>query len=273
MKLVSFLFVGVFALSPLWSDDIGDVARKVLQGNEKAVIRINVVIKQSVSFGGQGGRNRESKKEILGTLIDPTGLTLVSLSRIDPGAALSGSGGEAHGFEIKTELSGIKMLLADGKEIPAKVILRDKDLDIAFVAPEQKPSENNFSFISLENKTKKAVEIMDQGILLTRAEKIAKRVSMVNLLRINAIVSKPRTFYISDGITALGTPVFATDASLIGITLIRMNLESADAMFGGESDAVYIILPVDEMTEVVTQAKEEMEKQWSGSTEEKKEEK
>ncbi|MEK7485041.1 MAG: trypsin-like peptidase domain-containing protein [Planctomycetota bacterium] len=269
MKLLSILIFGVIlGTLGVWADEIGQIARNILKANEKAVVRVSVVIKQSMSFGGQPARNRESKKEIIGTLIDPSGLTLVSLSRIDPGASLAGS--ESHGIEIKTELSSIKILLSDGKEVAAKVVLRDKDLDIAFVVPEQKLLENSFPFISLENKTKNPIEIMDEGIILTRAEKTAKRVSMVDVLRINAIVSKPRTFYLSQNIGSVGSPVFAKDGSLIGVTLIRIN-SSEGAL--EDVDAVYIILPVDEMNEVVKQAKEEMEKQWSVPTEEKKEEK
>ncbi len=42
-------------------------------------------------------------------------------------------------------------MLADGTEVPAKVILRDKDLDMAFVRPIEKP-ETPFAFVNIENE-------------------------------------------------------------------------------------------------------------------------
>lgn len=249
----------VFSLSLLlpsssFADEFAEKARNILKQHEKAVVLVKAVIKSSMSFGGQAARQRETKRDMVGTVIDSSGLTIVSLSKIDPGALLSGS--EDQGFNMKTELASVKIVRENGKEVSAKVILRDKDLDLAFVLPEKK-QETSFDAISLENTT--SVQIMDQVLSIARLGKIAKEVSMVEVFRINAIVKRPRTFYVAESISYVGAPVFSLENKLVGFTLTRIDTSSAESVMSG--DAIYMVLPVNEMEEVIKQAKEVMVKE------------
>ena len=44
---------------------------------------------------------------------------------------------------METEVNDIKILLEDGAEVPAEIVLRDKDLDLAFIRPKAKPAHRS----------------------------------------------------------------------------------------------------------------------------------
>src|SRR2546423_15605794 len=106
------------------------------------------------------------------------------------------SGGDDESkFKMDTELSDIKILSDDGGEVPTEVVLRDKDLDLAFIRPKAKvaaPME------ALDLTTPGKAEILDQVLSLNRLGNAAGRAYAASLERISAIVQKPRLFYIPD---------------------------------------------------------------------------
>src|SRR2546427_125887 len=120
------------------ADDLAEKGRAVFKKNQQSVVTVQLVLKSKVSFGGRGGEANETRQDVTGTVLDPSGLTVLSLSATDPGhliqSMMSGSDEESR-FKMETELSDVKILLSDGTEVPAEVVLRDKDLDLAFIRP------------------------------------------------------------------------------------------------------------------------------------------
>ena len=128
------------------AQDLTAKGREIFKKHQTSVITIELVIKSKFGFGG-GGDSRESRQEVTGTVIDPSGLTAVSLSSTDPSGMMAsfmgGFGGddeESLKLKIESEVSDIKLLTHDGSELPAEIVLRDKDLDLAFIRPKTKPS-------------------------------------------------------------------------------------------------------------------------------------
>src|SRR5262245_1175953 len=78
--------------------------RDVFKRFSSTVITLEVVVKSKMGF--RSGEGRESKQEITGTVIDPSGLTAIALSSIDPTSLFQ--------TKMETEVSDIKMLLKDG---------------------------------------------------------------------------------------------------------------------------------------------------------------
>src|SRR5437016_5059784 len=78
---------------PAFADDVNlkTVARATAAKAAKAVVTAKLVIKIKA-----GGREQEAKLEVLGTIIDPSGLTVVSASAIEP-TSLMGQGGRGGG--------------------------------------------------------------------------------------------------------------------------------------------------------------------------------
>lgn len=255
-----------FWVTPARADEESTAARKIINKWQDVVITVKLTIEQRMVVADREMSKSESKAEATAVVIDRSGLAVLSLHSIDPTGLLSNlmSGSQFGGedmpkFKWESEVTGIKILLPDGKEVSAKIVLRDKDLGLAFVRPEKKLSKP-ITALDLSNDAKP--EILDQVVIMSRLGKVANRVPSVSLSRIQAIVKKPRTFYVP-GSTAmeggLGAPVFSLDGKVVGIVLLRTMKSPGigiGSMFGGMSrmGMLPIILPAKEIKKVAKQA-------------------
>ena len=129
--------------------DTKETARAVFAKSKDAVIRVTAILKVEVA-----GRNSSSEDvEVSGTIIGDDGLAVVSASAINPVAAIVDAAGEERvSSKPKVELTQIKYRLADGTEVPARLVFKDKDLDLAYLVPDLKEGETAPKFTSLEVK-------------------------------------------------------------------------------------------------------------------------
>jgi hypothetical protein len=231
------------------------MAKKVLAAYQDAVVTVKAAVKMQGGFGGG-----DQQMELTGTVVDPSGLTVVSESGLDPMAmfgAMMGGGEEDSPFG-HAETGDVKIVMKDGKEIPSRLVLRDKDLDLAFIVPEEKGLK--MTFLPLE--TGKALEALDDLIILGRLGKNLDRTATVGVSTVAAVVKKPRTFYVTDSASAmleLGCPAFDGAGKPVGILLKRRAPGG-----GGFADLIRgmmpVILPCDDVKEVAKQALEEAAK-------------
>src|SRR5260221_14397596 len=77
----------LLASSLALADDAANAGRKVLSRYQDAVVTVKLVVSLSMSLGARDQQS-ESKTEAVGTVIDPSGLTVISLSTIDPSAMM-----------------------------------------------------------------------------------------------------------------------------------------------------------------------------------------
>jgi S1-C subfamily serine protease len=161
---------GIAALSI--ADDNTAVGREITAKYGPAVVKVQIVMKMSMSFMGSG-ESQEQKIEVTGTTVDPSGLTIVSMSSTNPADMVQDMyGGDMEDMHFKTDVTDVKIRLADGKEIPAKIVLRDKDLDLAFLRPVNKPAVP-LPYLDIKDSCK--LDVLDQTITITRLGKIANR--------------------------------------------------------------------------------------------------
>lgn len=183
--------------STIQADEGAVAGRDILSKYQNAVLTVKLVIKQGMSFGGRDANKSESKSEATGTVIDPSGLTVISLTATDPsgllGDLMGGSDDEDMKLKIESEVTDVKLILPDATEVPAKIVLRDKDLDLAFIRPVDKPTKP-LTYIDLANDSKP--KILDELIVLNRLGKVANRAPAVSLDRVESMIEKPRTFYV-----------------------------------------------------------------------------
>jgi len=241
------------------ADNAADAGRKILSRNHDAVVTVKLIVSLSMSLGARDQQS-ESKTEAVGTIIDPSGLTVISLSTIDPSAMMKARmRGQAGELKIDSTVKDAKIVLADGTELPAEVVLRDKDLDIAYVLPVEKPAKP-LPAIDLAKSAKP--QVLDEVICLNRLGKVANRVASVSVERIDALVDRPRPFYVlgSGGSSGIGSPVFSTAGLPLGIILIRnapnegeANAASAFSGAGGMG-VMPIVLPAADVLEDAKQA-------------------
>src|ERR1700733_2314373 len=66
------------------ADELAEKGRDIFNKNQHAVVTVQVVRKMTDSGGGRSSNPRETKQDLTGTVIDPSGLTVLALSSADP---------------------------------------------------------------------------------------------------------------------------------------------------------------------------------------------
>jgi len=237
--------------------------RAILEKNQDAVVTVQLVIKQKFSMMGAGSEEDESKQEATGVVIAPDGLTVLALSTTDPTSIYESMVSNMDDkFKIESNLSDVKILLGDGTEIPAKVVLRDKDLDLAFIRPTEKPAK---PLAALDLSQSGEPQMLDPLIALNRLGRVAGRAYCASIERVYAVVHKPRTFYVPGNDpthSGLGSPLFTLDGKIVGIITLRTIKTSSGglggmmgSLAGGMDDSmIAIIVPAADIEEAALQA-------------------
>jgi hypothetical protein len=226
---------------PARSDVLTQQIRETVNMWRDAVVTVKVVVEL---------RNTERKMERLATVVDSSGILMMSLTSIDP----TGLGFMPENIEIKVK--EVNIVTPGNEEIPAKIVLRDRDLDLAVIQPfgmRGKP------MTAVAINTHVTPEVMDQIVIISRLGSAANYTTMSSLCRISGIITKPRTLYVPDiniSVNGLGTPVFTTDGELVGLMLLRtagqQETSPADLMWGfGSFDIVPVIVPAEELARVL----------------------
>jgi hypothetical protein len=235
------------------ADEVATAGRAVLKKYQEAIVGVKIVAK--VAIPGRES-TQEVKVDAVGIMLDAKGLTVASLRIVEPSEVLS----RATGRDIQAEVTDLKLILADRTEVPAALVLRDKDLDLAFLRPTEKLPKPA-TVVPLNDAAKP--EILDNVLALARSNRTPRLEPVLTDGRIGAIVDKPRLFYI--GTPALqnsgpGSAVFALDGKFIGQLLLQRTAK-------GETWSV--IVPAADIAETAKQAPAEATK--SAPKEDKKE--
>lgn len=234
------VIVGIVCGGFLNGDDTAKTVRELAAEWQDAIVGVKIVI-ESYDY--------ESKIEVIGTVVDPAGLVVISLSSIDPSSVQYGS-------ESETKVKDIKIALPDATEIPSEIVLRDRDLDLAFVRSID-PVSRALTAIDLEDGAEP--QLAEHICILSRLSSASGYAPHVSLSRIQAIITKPRTFYVPEFmavLSGLGTPVFDLDGKVLGIMLIRITFTEGMGMgevFGGirSMGVLPVILPIKDIRKAI----------------------
>jgi hypothetical protein len=248
----------LFALpAPAEENKSAASARQIFERYQNAVVHVSAVGKMSMGFG-----DNKMNVSAVGTIIDPSGLVVVSTAQLDFGALLKNvmSGmGRGNLPNIQFELSDVKIRFPDGSEIASKIILKDDDLGLGFVSPEKPLDEAKKSKLTSLPLTAESVkpEVLDDVTILTRLGKSLNYQAAVHTHSISAVVTKPRTLYV---VGSPGCPVFTAQGKLLGIAVVSPEGPSGGGLgllaAAGGSSAVTI--PASEVRRLTEQAKEQM---------------
>lgn len=243
MILIALLCAGV-------SD--ADSARAVFAKAQKSVVTVKLVVKIS-----SNGHDSETKVEASGTVIDPSGLTVVPAAAVDPGAALRASLRARPGapeLKLESSVTSATLLLPDGTEVDADVVLKDTDLDLAFL----RPQEDGRTFDAVQLKPVKTLpQVLEQVILVGRYGQTASRQPWVELSRMRAVVKGPRIYGMvdSDGGDALGTVAYAMDGTPLGVFVTKTSSSGSDSRRMGGGNEHVILRTADDVLEIAEQAR------------------
>ena len=235
-------------------DALSAAARKVFTENQDSIVWLSAVAK--ISFSAEGGRDpinlpeQETKVEALGTLIDPSGLVVAALSQVDPARRFSGRELRRPSGNLKLEavatLKEFKVIMPDGTEIPSEIVMKDADLDLAFIRIKTASKEAKGVVLhAIDLKNSAPGSVLDDVVTLSRMDEVLNRAPAVTRGQVSMVTKKPREFLrVSGG--SLGCPTFLMDGKILGIAVTRS--------VRGKSSAE-VIIPAADVLEIAAQAK------------------
>ena len=236
------------------ADEIAEKGRDIFKQHQHAVVTVQAVMK--VSYPG-AAKSTENRQDLTGTVVDPSGLTVLALSACDPTDMYQRMmSDEASKLKLDIEVTDLKILLDDGTEIPSEIVLRDKDMDLAFIRPKTKPAS---PMAAVDLAKAAPVQVLDQVVTLNRLNSAAGRAYAASVERISAVIQKPRTFYIPDTAmtsTTLGSPAFALDGNVVGVFVMRAISSKGGGSRNYRDSMTTIILPAGDVLRGAKQAPE-----------------
>lgn len=254
-KEISFLFIILLSVSFAFGKDTknqtDNVWRNLLQNHANCVTWVSATVRIEISASGQSFPPQEQKLEALGTIIAEDGLTVLSLNKVDPTNTIL-SRIRRPGASVQVHYTEVLILMQDGTEVPARMLLKDVDLDLAFLLPinQEKDLTEKVAFFPAPGfkKTKslrKSPEILDGVVSLSKLGRNLYRQSMLRRGWVNAVISKPRKYFVIDN-TSPGTPVFDSAGNWLGVVVYKME--------AGKPSAI-VTLPVEDILEIADQVR------------------
>jgi hypothetical protein len=245
----AFGVFGTAAALPAQSIEERTAAKDIVNKKANAVVMVMATLKIRANVGGQE-QTVEQQAQGNGTIIDAAGLTVLSLSTLQPDGAMARSISSrtrpGTRVDVMSEPSGIRMRLGDGREIPSKLVLRDEDLDLAFIKPSESP-EAPVTWI--DGATIKP-SLLDLLFTIQRTTETSGYSTAATFGHVQLVVDKPRLYYqavmFGGGASALGSPVFDGAGRFVGVTVMRNT--------GSRGPTLTAILPADEIREIAKQA-------------------
>lgn len=239
-------------------------ARELVRKWQDAIVNVRVTLKLRMSMGGREMNATDESVDTVGTVIDQSGLTVLSLGGLNPGAMMNkiigaASQGGREGPQLNSEPTDVKIRIADGRELAAKIVLRDEDLDLAFLMPTAK-LEKPLVSVNLADGTRPA--LLDEVVVLSRLGRVGGWTPAASLHNISAIIEKPRTFFVTEANGtggSTGTPAFLPNGKIVGLLTLRSvdagRMGMMAAMGGAEGlGLLSVILPAADVLEVAKQA-------------------
>jgi S1-C subfamily serine protease len=234
-----------------------EAGRALVKRYADAIVGVELVVTLRVKFGEREQAPQERRIEVNGTVISPSGLTVTTLAAVDPQVQFdamrsSPQGGGRMPELVGTDFKEVKLRLADGREVPARFVLKDADLDLAFMAPETPEAGKEYAHVKLDDAAEGMV--LGNYFYVARAPKTLQRVPIVRATEVTGIVERPRRFFLLTEQTP-GTPVFEPQGRVLGISLQH---------FANGRSSGLVLLPAADIADMARQAMTHVAQQKSG---------
>lgn len=239
---LTFAPVSLHALT----DAEATTGRDLVKRFADTVVSVEMVVTIKVTVGDRAMPPRESKVEMNGTVISPTGLTVTALSAIDPRSQLEAVR-DRTGQKIElgeTEYKEVKLRLANGTEVPAVVVLKDADLDLAFIAPLAEGAATPQVFACIDLGDAATAEVLGNYFSVSRAPKNFQRTPLVRTTTVTGIVEKPRRLFLLS-VQDIGAPVLDRAGHVLGLP--------TQFLVNGRPSGL-VVLPAADVAEIAKQA-------------------
>lgn len=225
------------ALAPAPRAD--EAGRRLLDRYAPAVVGVDALVRAEMRMGGES-EEQEGKIELVGAVVDPSGLVMVwnssiSATRFQEMLETAGPGGEDFGIRMEPVSFHVVRPGSD-ERLSAFLAASDSQLDVAFLQLEPPPAEPlpAISFAEVGE-----VAVGQRLYAVTRLGATFDRAAHYAPLEVIGTLSKPRRGWILQGDTsALGHPVFDEAGHPVGVlaTVISTIPQDAGAFpWGGGS--------------------------------------
>lgn len=223
-----------------------EIAQTLRRRYAATIVEVNTVLSVSTTAGEKVLPTREIKLGGLATLIGPGGLAVVSLASIDPSDALDGmrvptSRGSMRIEVTGTEFKSVKLRFADGMEVEARVVLKDPDLDVAFIKPIA-PLPKPVAWVDLAKDA--WPQLLSTGYIVGRSTRIAAGAPLVRRVDIISLAEKPRRVIIPE-LGLPSCPMFDASGRIYGLCVRQ---------YARGRPAGDLVLPAKELAEIAAQA-------------------
>lgn len=231
--------------------DDGAIYRTLVKDKGDAIVAIKYTLKQG---------DDESEEEVQGVVIEESGLILTSNYLVGgfPEAVKQMAGGNRKPQEIKVMIGG------DQEGIPATLVARDSELDVAWVQITN-PDKKKFAFVDIAKPAEG--QLGDRILTVERLSKTNDHAHIINESRIRSMITKPRKLLVPGGEfgNSLGMPVFNDKGEFLGVMCLQLpNAEEMAAERNSHSQFAALrqisrvmLMPGDEIVKATAAAKEQ----------------
>jgi hypothetical protein len=236
------------------SDAEAAAGRLIFRKYADAVVVVKLSMFMKITVGDRVMSPSENKVDINGTMIEPSGLTVTSLSAIDPRMVFNAVRAQMAPGNLpvelgQTELKGVRLRLADGTEVPAKVVWKDAARDLALLVPESAAAagQHTFTWVNLKEAPEAAM-LLGNYYHLSRLSEVMQRAPVMRPCTITGIIERPQRLLLVNTdwyADALGCPVFDAQGRVLGICLRYV----VDGVVKGT-----VVVPAADVAEIVGQA-------------------
>ena len=239
--LLLFLLFAIAPSTPARADSQSQMLRALAAKYKPSLVTLSLIVKIS-----SGGYEDQSEMEAEGVLLDSSGLVVTTNNAVDPMAAYAD---DSRGASLSSRVTSVKILTASGAELPAKVVLRDKDLNLAFIRPLQKP---NVKLSGVPLKNGGVAQLGEPIYLLGRLGKTGNRSLEAKCERVVSVLEKPRRLYALDPYNAIyvGNIAFNEKGQPLGILTLRFPIGKAR----NNDSTVPVVVPARDVLELARQA-------------------
>jgi hypothetical protein len=240
-RAAAVLAAGLLLASPFAPEAAGDEAgRRLLERYAPAVVGVDVVLRAEMRMGGEG-HEQEGKVEMVGAVVDASGLVMVWNSSISASRlkemmeATSGGGGGD--FDMRIEPVSFHVVLPGSDERhSAFLAASDSQLDVAFLQLDRLPAEPlpAVSFAALGE-----VAVGQRLYTVSRFGPSFDRAAFYAPLEVVGVLARPRRGWIVAGDQdSLGLPVFDDAGRPVGVlatVISTVARDSGSMAWGGGS--------------------------------------
>jgi hypothetical protein len=254
------VFVFLFAAATVASAQTADeraAARQVTTRHGAAIVTLLGTATVNMSVAGQPAPPQTQAIQAVATILDPTGLAVLSLSAVEPTQMFDQMASAAVAMgrpkpAMTVSLTDLRMRLANGTELPVRIVLRDRLLDLTFVRPAAPPAD---PLTSISEAAIAQPQILDPVVSLRRFGDVLGWPLGVSVGYVRAVGEKSRTVYVissASGDNALGEPVFDLSGRFVGVVTMRT---TGDVSSGPESLLQAVVVTAADVRDLARRAK------------------